>query len=146
MLEVADACISVWGSGRVGMHLAPRADTHGISDANLAETFGYVARELGHRKLAFLMSREHRAGGWLGPELKREFGGVYIANEQFTFDAANEVLANGEADAIAFGKLFIANPDLPLRFAKNAPLNQPQPATFYGHGPEGYIDQPSLQA
>ena len=92
------------------------------------------------------MSREHRAGGWLGPELKREFGGVYIANEQFTFEAANEVLAAGEADAIAFGKLFIANPDLPIRFARHAPLNQPQPATFYGHGPEGYIDQPSLQA
>ena len=146
MLDVADACISVWGASRVGMHLAPRADTHGISDANLAETFGYVARELGRRKLAFLMSREHRAGGWLGPELKREFGGVYIANEQFTFEAANEVLANGEADAIAFGKLFIANPDLPIRFAKQAPLNEPQPATFYGHGPEGYIDQPSLQA
>ncbi len=146
MLEVADACISVWGSGRVGMHLAPRAGMHGISDSNLAETFSYVARELGRRKLAFLMSREHRAGGWLGPELKREFGGVYIANEQFTFDAANEVLTAGEADAIAFGKLFIANPDLPRRFAKRAPLNEPDPSTFYNHGPEGYIDQPTLQA
>lgn len=144
MLEVADAAISVWGAGRVGMHLAPRADTHGISDANLAETFGYIARELGRRRLAFLMAREHRAGGWLGPELKQQFGGVYIANEQFTLAAGNEVLAAGEADAIAFGKLFIANPDLPARFARSAPLNEPQPATFYGHGPEGYIDQPSL--
>ena len=146
MLEITDACISVWGASRVGMHLAPRADAHGISDANLTETFGYVAHELGRRQLAFLMSREHRAGGWLGPELKQKFGGVYIANEQFTFDAANDVLTNGEADAIAFGKLFIANPDLPSRFAKQAPLNEPNPATFYGHGPEGYIDQPSLQA
>ena len=151
MLEVADAAISVWGAGRVGMHLAPRADTHGISDANLAETFGYVARELGRRHLAFLMAREHRAGGWLGPELKQQFGGIYVANEQFTYVAANEVLAAGEADAVAFGKLFIANPDLPRRFTllaegQSAPLNEPVPATFYSHGGEGYNDYPSLQA
>ena len=145
MLEVADACISVWGAGRVGMHLAPRG-MHGISDASPGETFGYVARELGRRKLAFLMSREYRGADWLGPQLRAQFNGVYIANEQFTLDSANEVLAAGEADAIAFGKLFIANPDLPVRFAKKAPLNEPQPSTFYGHGPEGYIDQPSLQA
>lgn len=144
MLEVADAAISVWGPGRVGMHLAPRSDTHGISDSNLAETFGYVATELGRRKLAFLMAREYKAPGWLGPQLKRNFGGVYVVNEQFTFETANQALASGEADAVAFGKLFIANPDLPKRFARQAPLNQPQPATFYGHGPEGYIDQPSL--
>jgi 2,4-dienoyl-CoA reductase-like NADH-dependent reductase (Old Yellow Enzyme family) len=114
-------------------------------DANPAETFGYLAREAGRRQLAFLSTREYRANGWLGPNLKREFGGVYIANEQFTLEAANEVLAKGVADAVAFGKLFIANPDLPLRFAENAPLNQPGPTTFYSHGPEGYIDQPSLE-
>jgi 2,4-dienoyl-CoA reductase-like NADH-dependent reductase (Old Yellow Enzyme family) len=146
LLDVADACISVWGAGRVGMRISPRPDKHDMFDANPAETFGYLAREAGRRQLAFLNAREYRADGWLSPHLKREFGGVYIANEQFTFEIANEVLAKGEADAVAFGKLFIANPDLPRRFAESAPLNQPEPRTFYSHGPEGYIDQPSLEA
>ena len=146
LLEVADACISVWGAGRVSMRISPRPDKHDMFDANSAETFGYLAREAGRRQLAFLNTREYRANDWLGPDLKREFGGVYIANEQFTFETANEVLAKGEADAVAFGKLFIANPDLPRRFAESAPLSQPEPRTFYSHGPEGYIDQPSLEA
>ncbi len=146
MLEVADAAISVWGAGRVGMHLSPGGDMHGISDANPAETFGYVARELGRRGLAFLMSREHRAPGWLGPRLKREFGGVYVANEGFTHETAEAVIESGEADAVAFGKLWIANPDLVQRFAERAELNTPNPATFYAHGGEGYVDYPSMVA
>jgi len=144
MLEVTDAVAEVWGPGRVGMHLAPRGDAHGISDANPAETFGYAARELGKRKIAFLMAREYQAPGWLGPRLKDEFGGVYIANERFTFATANEVVARGEADAVAFGKLWIANPDLVERFRRDADLNEPVPATFYSHGAEGYVDYPAL--
>jgi 2,4-dienoyl-CoA reductase-like NADH-dependent reductase (Old Yellow Enzyme family) len=143
-LEVTDACISVFGPGRVAMHLAPRGDAHGISDSNPAATFGYLATELGKRKIAFIAAREHVGPPRLGPTLKKAFGGVYIANEQFTYEAANEVIASGEADAVAFGKLFISNPDLPRRFAENAPLNPPVPATFYGHGAEGYTDYPSL--
>ena len=145
MLEVADAAISVFGPGRVGMHLAPRGDAHGISDSNPAATFTYLARELGKRKIAFIAAREHLGEGRLGPQLKQAFGGVYIANENFTREAADQVIARGEADAVAFGKLFIANPDLPLRFAENAPLNQPVPASFYAHTAEGYTDYPSLQ-
>jgi 2,4-dienoyl-CoA reductase-like NADH-dependent reductase (Old Yellow Enzyme family) len=76
--------------------------------------------------------------------LKAAFGGVYVANEKFTKAAAEEVLRAGEADAVAFGQLFLANPDLPHRFAVDAPLNQPNPATFYAAGPEGYIDYPFL--
>jgi hypothetical protein len=144
MLEVTDAVAEVWGPGRVGMHLAPRGDLHGISDANPAETFGYVARELGRRKIAFLMAREHKAPGWLAPRLKEEFGGVYIANERFTFATADEVVKHGEADAVAFGKLWIANPDLVERFRRKAELNEPQAATFYSHGVEGYLDYPAL--
>jgi 2,4-dienoyl-CoA reductase-like NADH-dependent reductase (Old Yellow Enzyme family) len=144
MLEVTDAVAEVWGPGRVGMHLAPRGDIHGISDANPAETFGYVARELGKRKIAFLMAREYEAPGWLGPRLKDEFGGVYIANEKFTFETANEVVERGEVDAVAFGKLWIANPDLVERFRREAELNEPQPAMFYSHGVEGYSDYPAL--
>jgi 2,4-dienoyl-CoA reductase-like NADH-dependent reductase (Old Yellow Enzyme family) len=146
MLEVADAVISVWGPGRVGMHLAPRGDAHSMGDSNARATFGYVARELGKRKLAFICVREHVGEGRIGPELKKEFGGVYIANEGFTQETAERVIAAGEADAVAFGKLFIANPDLPERFRLHAPLNTPQPETFYGQGAQGYTDYPFLPA
>ena len=145
MLEAADAVSEVWGPERVGMHLAPRSDTHGISDSNPAATFGYVARELGKRKLAFLLAREYEGPGWLGPKLREQFGGVYIANEKFTRQSADAAIERGDADAVAFGKLFIANPDLPERFAKNAPLNAPVPETFYAHGNEGYTDYPALK-
>ncbi len=145
MLEATDAVAEVWGPERVGMHLAPRGDAHGISDSNPAETFGYVARELGKRKIAFLLVREYEGPGWLGPKLKEQFGGVYIANEKFTQASADAAIARGDCDAVAFGKLFIANPDLVERFRTGAPLNEPNPETFYAHGPEGYVDYPVLQ-
>ena len=144
LLEVTDAAISVWGPGRVGVHLSPRADLHDMGDENLSETFGYVARELGKRGIAFICSREAEAADSLGPQLKAAFGGPYIANERFTKDSANALLAAGKADAVAFGVPYIANPDLPERFKADAPLNEPQPQTFYSHGPEGYIDYPAL--
>lgn len=146
MLEVTDAVISVWGAGRVGMHLAPRGDAHSMGDSDRLATFSYVARELGKRKIAFLCAREHAGEGRIGPQLKKAFGGVYIANEVFTLETAERALAAGEADAVAFGKSFIANPDLPERFRRHAPLNTPQPETFYGKGPQGYTDYPFLEA
>ncbi len=145
-LEVADAASAVFGADRVGMHLAPRGDVMSMSDTNPREIFLYLATELGKRKLAFLMAREYFGDDRLGPELKRAFGGVYIANEKYTQAQAEQVIEAGEADAVAFGKLFIANPDLPERFAKDAPLNEWNPATFYSHGPEGYVDYPALGA
>ncbi|UVE18661.1 alkene reductase [Pseudomonas sp. LS44] len=144
LLEVTDAAISVWGAGRVGVHLAPRADSHDMGDSDRAATFGYVARELGKRGIAFICSREKLADDSLGVELKAAFGGVYIANERFTKDAANALLADGKADAVAFGVPFIANPDLPARFAQDAALNQAHPETFYAQGPVGYIDYPRM--
>ncbi len=144
MLEVADAVISVWGAQRVGMHLAPRGDAHGMGDSNPLATFGYIAEELGKRKLAFLCARESLGENRIGPELKKLFGGVYIANEGFTQETAEQVLEAGEADAVAFGRSFIANPDLPERFAKKTPLNPPDPETFYASGPHGYTDYPFL--
>ncbi len=145
MLEATDAVAEVWGPDRVGMHLAPRSDTHGVSDSNPAETFGYVARELGKRKIAFLMAREYEGPGWLGPQLKEQFGGVYIANEKFNLESGNAAVARGDCDAVAFGKLFIANPDLPERFAARATLNEPDAQTFYSHEAQGYVDYPALQ-
>jgi 2,4-dienoyl-CoA reductase-like NADH-dependent reductase (Old Yellow Enzyme family) len=144
MLEVTDACIAVWGANRVGMHLAPRGDAHSMGDSDPAATFGYVARELGKRRIAFICARESVGPNRLGPQLKQAFGGVYIANEAHTRDSAEELLRSGEADAVAFGKAFIANPDLVRRFASDAPLNAPDPSTFYGQGPGGYLDYPSL--
>jgi 2,4-dienoyl-CoA reductase-like NADH-dependent reductase (Old Yellow Enzyme family) len=146
MLEVADAAISVWGASRVAMHLAPRGDAHDMGDSNPAATFGYVARELGKRRLAFLCVRESVGPNRLGPELRKAFGGTYIANEAHTRETPEQLLRAGEADAVAFGKLFIANPDLPRRFALNAPLNASVPETFYASGPEGYTDYPTLPA
>ena len=144
LLEVTDAAVSVWGAGRVGVHLAPRADSHDMGDSNLAETFGYVARELGKRGIAFICTREKEGADSLGPQLKQIFGGVYIANEGFTQEQANAWLAEGKADAVAFGVPFIANPDLVKRLEQNAPLNEPRFETFYASGPEGYIDYPTL--
>jgi 2,4-dienoyl-CoA reductase-like NADH-dependent reductase (Old Yellow Enzyme family) len=146
MLEVADAAISVWGAKRVGMHLAPRGDSQDMHDSNPPATFGYVARELGKRELGFLCSREYFGPDRLGPQLKKQFGGVYIANEKYTHALADQVIQDGEADAVAFGQLFIANPDLPTRFASNAPLNMPDPNTFFTPGPHGYTDYPALSA
>ncbi len=148
LLEVTDAAISVWGAGRVGVHLAPRADAHDMGDANRAETFGYVARELGKRGIAFILARESLESPRLGPQLKAAFGGVYIANERMSKDGAERLIESGEADAVAFGIDFIANPDLPRRFLLGAALNAPRPETFYGYGlPDftvGYTDYPRL--
>jgi 2,4-dienoyl-CoA reductase-like NADH-dependent reductase (Old Yellow Enzyme family) len=143
-LEVADAAISVFGAGRVGMHLAPRADAHGVSDSNRAATFTYLATELGKRKLAFIAAREHVAADSLGPTLKEAFGGIYVANEALDQRTGQQLLDEGKADAVAYGKLFIANPDLPARFAGQTSLNAPVPSTFYAPGAQGYTDYPSL--
>ncbi|GAB2929390.1 alkene reductase [Rheinheimera gaetbuli] len=144
MLEVTDAAVSVWGAGRVGMHLAPRADAHSMGDSERADTFGYVATELGKRGIAFICAREAEGGDSLGPQLKRQFGGVYIANEKFDKATATKALAGGNADAVAFGVPFIANPDLVQRLAADAVLNTARPELFYSSGAEGYTDYPYL--
>jgi hypothetical protein len=144
LLEVTDAALSVWGAGRVGVHLAPRGDSHSMGDSNRTATFGYVARELARRKIAFICAREHVGADSIGPQLKAAFGGVYIANEGFTRESAQQALDTGRADAVAFGKLFIANPDLPARFLAAAPLNAPVTDTFYRGGASGYTDYPTL--
>jgi 2,4-dienoyl-CoA reductase-like NADH-dependent reductase (Old Yellow Enzyme family) len=146
MLEVTDAVISVWGASRVGMHLAPRGDAQSMSDSNPLATFSYVVRELSHREIAFICARESVGPGRIGPQLRALFSGAYIGNEKFTRESAEEAIAAGEVDAIAFGKDFIANPDLPRRFALGAPLNPQRNESFYSPGPVGYTDYPALPA
>ncbi|WP_338878879.1 alkene reductase [Achromobacter veterisilvae] len=146
LLEAVDACVSVWGPGRVGVHLSPRGEVHSMGDSDPAATFGYVARELGKRGIAFLCVREHEAADSLGPALKAAFGGVYIGNEGYTRESAEAAIVAGKVDAVAFGVSYIANPDLARRYALKAPLNRPDPATFYAPGPGGYTDYPALPA
>ena len=144
MLEVTDAVIDIWGADRVGMHLAPRCDSHDMGDSDRLATFTYVARELGKRGIAFICARESRQEDSIGPQIRKAFGGVYIANENFTGETAEQALNDGVADAVAFGRAFIANPDLVARFAAKAPLNSWDDRTFFGGGSNGYIDYPTL--
>jgi 2,4-dienoyl-CoA reductase-like NADH-dependent reductase (Old Yellow Enzyme family) len=144
MLEITDAAISVWGADRVGMHLNLRRDSHSMSDSNPGATFGHVATELGKRKLAFVVGRESLAQPRIGPDFRKAFGGVYVANDQLTQENAEQLLASGEADAAAFGKAFISNPDLPKRFKNKAPLTEWDSSTFYASGAKGYTDYPML--
>ena len=108
---------------------------------------GPVPRHVHRRdKIAFICAREYAGPDSLGPRLKAAFGGAYIANEKFTYETAEQAVEGGQVDAVAFGKLFIANPDLPQRFALQAPLNEPKVPEFYAGGAHGYTDYPSLSA
>jgi 2,4-dienoyl-CoA reductase-like NADH-dependent reductase (Old Yellow Enzyme family) len=146
MLEAVDAAVSVWGPERVGLHLSPRADRHSMGDSDLLATFSHVSQEIDKRNLAFLLVREHQANDSIGAALKEAFGGVYVANEQFTVAQAEEAITEGAADAVAFGVKFIANPDLPARIKTGALLNEPDPETFYVGGAKGYVDYADLTA
>ena len=144
LLQITDAVLEVWEPGRVGMHLAPRGDAHSVGDANPAETFGYCARELGRRKLAFLLTREYFQEPGLTPQLKNEFGGVVIGNEKLDKTLAEQLVRDKVVDAVAFGRAFIANPDLVARFEQSADLNPLHADTMYGSGSKGYTDYPFL--
>jgi N-ethylmaleimide reductase len=149
-LEVADAILKVWEPGRVGIRLSPVSPANGATDSDPQPLFNHFADELGRRGLAFIHVIEGATGGSRDPkgfdfaELKRAFGGAYIANNGYDRESAAEAVAEGRADAVAFGKLFIANPDLVERFRLGAPLNEPDTATFYGGGEKGYTDYPTL--
>lgn len=142
LMEIADAVIGVWGADRVGLHLAPRGDQHDMSDSDPKALFTHVARQMRDRGLAFICLRERLGDDSLLDDIKAAFGGIVIANEGLTRDSAADLIRSGRADAAAFGKDFIATPDLPRRFAEDLSLNPQDPATFYGSGPKGYVDYP----
>jgi len=130
-------------------HTKSQGSTQNGRDSNPQMTFNAVADMLRGHQLAYLHVLE---GDMLGDqrlvdytELKRHFGGLYMANNSYTQARAEQALQQGEADMVAFGRLFIANPDLPERFAQGATLNQPDPDTFYGGNEAGYTDYPTLQ-
>jgi 2,4-dienoyl-CoA reductase-like NADH-dependent reductase (Old Yellow Enzyme family) len=110
----------------------------------LAATFGYAVKQLDKRGIAFICAREYQSPDALGPQLRKAFSGIYIANEGYTGETAQAALDANTADAIAFGKAFIANPDLPLRLRTGAPLNDLIATTIYAPDERGYTDYPSL--
>lgn len=151
LLEVTEAVTAVWGGGRVGIRIAPLSPFNDMSDSNPEALFSYVVQQLNNFELAYLHVTEigKESPGAAGPafdllKLRKIYRGIYMTNAGYDRERANAVLAAGEADLIAFGVLYIANPDLPERFALNAPLNIPDPATFYGGNAEGYTDYPAL--
>jgi 2,4-dienoyl-CoA reductase-like NADH-dependent reductase (Old Yellow Enzyme family) len=146
LLDVVDALIEVWGAGHVGVHLAPRGDEHDMGDNDPRETFGYALEQLGQRKIAFFFTREYLADDSISEYLKQRSGGVpYIANMKLSRDDAIDLLENDKADAVSFGKDYIANPDLFERLVQNAPLNELVFENMIGsQTAEGYIDYPTL--
>lgn len=150
-LEVTRAVIGVWGSDRVGIRLSPTGPFNDMHDSNPEATFGYVLRELSKLNLAYVhlveMQRgDDRHGAKPLPLsfYRSAYQGNLIANGGYDAVRGNETIAEGLADAIAFGTAFISNPDLPARFKKGAPLNPADPDTFYGGSERGYTDYPAL--
>ena len=154
MLEVTQALIDIWGKSRVGLRLSPSTTFNDMHDSNPVATFTYIARELDRLGIAYLHVIEPRIKGnvtieddvtGLGAKFFRPlFSGKIITAGGYTRETGEEVIANHDADFVAYGRLFEANPDLPERFALDAELNKYDRSTFYTSGEEGYIDYPSL--
>lgn len=147
LFEVLDAVIAVWGAGRVGIHLSPRCDANDSGTSDAPALFEYVAHGLAARAPAFVFTREAEGPDSLTPMIRRIYGGVVIANEGFTKASATAAVAEGRADAVAWGKAIIANPDLVARLKADAPLTELNVDTIYGVGnlgPVGYTDYPTL--
>jgi len=145
-LAVVDAVVGVWGAGRVGYRISPNGAFNSMSDSDPARTFAYLAGELDRRGVGYLHVVDPVSDGAkrLTPRLRKIFDGTYIVNGGFDFAAANAAIAAGEADLVAFGVPFLANPDLPERLRRGAPLNAPDQATFYAGEERGYADYPEL--
>jgi N-ethylmaleimide reductase len=148
-LEVTRAVISVFGAERVGYRISPHNPFNGMSDSNPVETFSALAQGLDSLGIGYLHILEPIAGPMLVPGVTRLtpiirsiFKGAYIVNGGYDKAAANQVLERGEADLVAFGVPYIANPDLVERFKNDAPLNAPDFGTFYAGEEKGYTDYP----
>jgi N-ethylmaleimide reductase len=150
MLEVAKAVAAEAGPNRTGIRISPVTPANDISDSNPQPLYDYIVDHLSALKLVYIHVVEGATGGPrdIAPfdygSLRKRFKGAYIANNGYDFELANKVLSANEADLIAFGKPFLANPDLVERLKRGAPLNAPDKATFYGGGAKGYTDYPVL--
>jgi N-ethylmaleimide reductase len=150
VLEVVDAVVGEWSADRVGIRLSPLGVFNGLSDVGQEEMAHYLLTELAKRKLAFLhISEPDWAGGPALSEafrhqLRKDYPGVIIGAGGYDGDKAEKLIGQGFIDAAAFGRSYIANPDLVERFKVQAPLNTPDAATFYGGDAHGYTDYPTL--
>jgi N-ethylmaleimide reductase len=150
MLEIVEALISVWGSQRVGIRLAPSNVFNGVLDSDSPAIYGYLIKALDQLDLAYLSIMNTTLKTHDNPNFIYDvtafcrdiFRGILITNTGFTKDTANDVLANNSADLVAFGVPYIANPDLVERFTNDIPLATAEKISFYGGGAEGYIDYP----
>ncbi|EEG09248.1 N-ethylmaleimide reductase [Pseudogulbenkiania ferrooxidans] len=150
VLEVLDAVIAEWDAAHVGIRLSPLGVFNGLSEIDQQEMALYLIGEIAKRHIAYLhLSEPDWAGGPKWPdEFRRAVRAAYphpiVAAGGYTVDKAEELIGAGLIDAVAFGRPFIANPDLPVRFAQGAELNPPRPESFYGGGAEGYTDYLAL--
>lgn len=151
LLEVTEAVVEVFGGQRIGVRLSPSSTFNDMTDSDPRATFGYAVQALNRFDLAYLHLLEPseadlRYGGTPIPtkEFRPLYNGLLMVNWDYDQAAGNAAIASGDADLVSYGKLFIANPDLPERFAKQAALNEPNPDTFYGGGEAGYTDYPIL--
>ena len=148
--EVAQAVADVVGADRTGVRLSPNGDSQGVNDSNPVALFTAAAARLDAIGIAFLELREPPADGTFGrttvpavsPDIRKVFSGPLILNSDYTLEKAQTALDSGVADGIAFGRTFLANPDLPRRLAEGLPLNPSDMKTWYSQGPEGYTDYP----
>jgi N-ethylmaleimide reductase len=151
LLEVVDAVTAVVGAERTGVRISPQNGQNDITDSDPQNLFNHVAAALSGRALAYLHVIEGDTGSFPVPPfdylaIKRLFGGIFIANNGFDKERANEAIAQGRADLIAFGKPFISNPDLVTRLYLDAPLSPLHRETLYGGAEQGYTDYPVLRA
>ena len=147
LFEVLDVLIDVWGAARVGIHLSPRFDANDSGTSDAAAVMRHVAEGLEARRIAFVFTREAEGPDSLTPMIRKIYSGVVIANEKYTKESAEAAIATGRADAVAWGKAAIANPDLVARLKAGAPLNDVVFETVYGvggNGPKGYTDYPVM--
>ena len=151
-IEITEAVVAVWGAKKVGYRISPHFNLHAMSDTHPRETFGHLADRLSKLGIAYIHLVEP-VGGKLGevspdaqmaPLIRKKFDGALILNGGYDKESATRVIEDGLADLVAFGTLFLANPDLPERFKRGAPLNTEDPATFYTGEEKGYTDYPAL--
>ncbi len=154
MREVTERVASVIGADRTSIRLSPNGDSQGVNDSNPVPLFTAAAKALSEIGIGFLELREPGPDGTFGrtdvpkisPQIREVFTGPLVLNSDYrTVDEAQSAIDSGVADAIAFGRTFLANPDLPERLRTGAPLNQDDMRTWYSQGPEGYIDYPALE-
>ena len=145
-VEALEAMAAVAGADRVGIKLSPEMAFNDITDADPVETYTTLVQAIGNMGLAYLHVALFGAPTDYHSLLRPLFRGAYLAGGGLTRESAEALLHAGTADAVVFGSLFVANPDLPLRFRLKAPLNQPDSTTFYTPGAKGYIDYPMLEA